>query len=220
MGYGLTRKLRLFTFLSVGFYLVALVACGDALPAPLPSPLPVVVSSPIATATAAPTVTSAPTDTPAPTSTPVTPVEGGALELIRAFVAAPYRVVAVARNPFAPYTLITATERATAECGSLEAPQRCTSDETCGSLYTSPTCFFFVEPAFDATADPATRYVGRWPEEPALAGLAVDSFRFIDARTVEFRAEGGDGATSVQEVWWLDLVTGALALQNRVESGS
>ena len=170
--------------------------------------------------TATQPATLTPTDTPAPTATPVTPVEGSALELIRAFVDAPYRVVAVARNPFAPYTLITATERAAAECGSPEAPQRCTSDETCGSLYTSPTCFFFVEPSFDTAADPATRYVARWPDEPSLAGLAVDSFRFIDARTVEFRAEGGDGAYSVQEVWWLDLVTGAVALQNRVESGS
>lgn len=170
--------------------------------------------------TATQPATLTPTDTPAPTATPVTPVEGSALELIRAFVDAPYRVVAVARNPFAPYTLITATERAAVECGSPEAPQRCTSDETCGSLYTSPTCFFFVEPSFDTAADPATRYVARWPDEPSLAGLAVDSFRFIDARTVEFRAEGGDGAYSVQEVWWLDLVTGAVALQNRVESGS
>lgn len=195
--------------------MAALAACDDAPPTSPPT-----VSSPLPTDTSAPPPTAAPTDTPAPTPTPVTPVEGGALALIRAFVDAPYRVVAVARNPFAPYTLITATERAAADCGSLEAPQRCTSDETCGSLYTSSPCFFFVEPSFDATADPATRYVARWPDEATLSALVIDSFRFIDARTVEFRAEGGDGAYSVQEVWWLDLVTGAVALQNRVESGS
>jgi hypothetical protein len=149
----------------------------------------------------------------------VTPVEGNALELIRSFVESPYRVVAVARNPYAPYALIVATERSPAECGAPEQPQRCTADETCGSLYTSPTCFFFLEPVFDATADPVTRYVARWPDEPTLTGLVVDSLRFIDARTVEFRAEGGDGAFSANEVWWLDLVTGALALQSRVENG-
>jgi hypothetical protein len=153
------------------------------------------------------------------TLTPVSPVEGSALALIQSFVDAPYRVVAVAKNAFAPYTLIVATERAPADCGSAEQPQRCTSDETCGSLYTSPTCFFFVEPAFDATADPITRYVARWPDEPTVAALATDSFRFIDERTVEFRAAGGDGAYSVAEVWWLDLVTGALAMQSRVEQG-
>ena len=207
-------KSRLLLGIALGL-MAALAACDDAPPTSPPT-----VSSPLPTDTSAPPPTAAPTDTPAPTTTPVTPVEGGALALIRAFVDAPYRVVAVARNPFAPYTLITATERAAADCGSLEAPQRCTSDETCGSLYTSSPCFFFVEPSFDATADPATRYVARWPDEATLSALVIDSFRFIDARTVEFRAEGGDGAYSVQEVWWLDLVTGAVALQNRVESGS
>ncbi|CUS04888.2 exported protein of unknown function [Candidatus Promineifilum breve] len=207
-------KGRLLLGIALGL-VAALAACDDAPPTSPPT-----VSSPLPTDTAAPPPTAAPTDTPAPTPTPVTPVEGGALALIRAFVDAPYRVVAVARNPFAPYTLITATERAAADCGSPEAPQRCTSDETCGSLYTSSPCFFFVEPSFDATADPATRYVARWPDEATLSALVIDSFRFIDARTVEFRAEGGDGAYSVQEVWWLDLVTGAVALQNRVESGS
>ena len=84
--------------------------------------------------------------------------------------------------------------------------------------YTAPVCFFFVEPSFDAAADPATRYVARWPDAPALSGLVTDSLRFVDARTVEFRAAGGDGGYTVQEVWWLDIVTGALALQSRVEN--
>jgi hypothetical protein len=159
------------------------------------------------------------TPTPAPTFTPVSPVESSALGLIQAFIAAPYRVVAVVKNPFAPYSLIVATERSEPDCGSLDAPQRCTTDETCGSLYSSPTCFFFVEPAFDATADPATRYVSRWPDEPTIAALTTDSFRFVDARRVEFRAAGADGASSVEEVWWLDLVTGALVMQSRVERG-
>ena len=196
-----------------------LAACNraPAVPTPTPPP-PLITRPPPPTATASPDPS--PTATaplPTLTPTPVTPVEGNALELIEAFVEAPYRVVAVARNPFAPYSLIVATERATAECGSPEQPQRCTADETCGSFYTSPTCFFFVEPAFDATADPLTRYVARWPDEPTLAALALDSFRFIDPRTVEFRAEGGDGDGSVVETWWLDLVTGALAMQSRVE---
>ena len=128
------------------------------------------------------------------------------------------RVVAVAKSPLAPYTLIVATERSAPECGSAAEPQRCTADETCGSLYTAHTCFFFLEPSFDAAADPVTRYVARWPEAPTLAGLVTDSFRFVDERTVEFRAAGGDGGYSVEEVWWLDLVTGAFALQSRVEN--
>jgi hypothetical protein len=175
-----------------------------------PSPTPSAATEPTAEAAR---------ESPVPSPTPVTPVQGSALELIRAFIEAPYRVVAVAKNPFAPYSLIVAAERSEAACGSPDEPQRCTADETCGSLYTSSTCFFFVEPAFDAEADPVTRYVTRWPDEPTIAALATDSFRFVDARTVEFRAAGADGAFSVQEVWWLDLVTGALAMQSRVEGG-
>lgn len=209
------------TFLIVGVIGFVLAGCGET---PSPTPVPTVRPPEIATPTPRPTETLpptfAPTEAPATaTATPVTPVEGNALELIRAFVDAPYRVVAVAKNPFAPYSLIVATERSAAGCGSPEEPQRCTSDETCGSLYTSPTCFFFIEPSFDATADPATRYVARWPDEATVSALVVDSFRFIDGRTVEFKTEGGDGAYSVREVWWLDLVTGALALQNRLEQG-
>ena len=181
-------------------------------------PPEVIAPTPRATATEPPTAT--PTEeVTTPTPTAVTPVQGNALNLIQAFVDAPYRVVAVAKSPLAPYSFIVATERAAAECGSPEDPQRCTNDETCGSLYTSPTCYFFLEPAFHAEADPNTRYVARWPEEPTLAALLPESLRFIDARTVEFQTAGGDGQYSIAETWWLDLVTGALAMQSRVEQG-
>lgn len=198
-----------------------LAACNRAPAAPTATPPPPLItrpSSPTPTASPAPDPT-ATEPLPTVTATPVTPVEGNALELIQAFVDAPYRVVAVSRNPFAPYSLIVATERATAECGSPEDPQRCTNDETCGSLYTSPTCYFFLEPAFHADAEPNTLYITRWPEEPTLAALELDSLRFIDARTVEFQTAGGDGQYSLAETWWLDLVTGALAMQSRVEQG-
>lgn len=209
------QRTRWLGILALGIVGLA-TGCGDAA---TPTPRPPATRPPPAATTARPT-TVAPTEArPTPTTTPIPPTEGDALTLIQAFVDAPYRVVAVARNPHAPYTLIAAAERAAAECGSRDDPQRCTNDETCGSFYTSPTCYFFVEPGFDAAADPATRYVARWPDEPALAALVTDSFRFVDARTVEFRAEGGDRGYSVREVWWLDLVTGALALQNRIEQG-
>jgi len=160
----------------------------------------------------------APLPTPEPTPTIPPPVEANAQQLVQAFIDAPYRVVAVAQNPFAPYSLIVANARARADCGSPTQPQRCTADDTCGSFYTAPTCFFFVEPSFDVAADPATRYVTRWPDAPDLAAFVPDSLRFIDARTVEFRAAGGDGGYGVEEVWWLDVVTGAVAMQSRVEN--
>jgi len=198
---------------------VAGVACssrGAATPAPTATRLPPPTPTQPAGLLPSPTA-EAPLPTPEPTPTIPPPVEANAQQLVQAFIDAPYRVVAVAQNPFAPYSLIVANARARADCGSPAQPQRCTADDTCGSIYTAPTCFFFVEPSFDITADPATRLVARWPDEPTLAGFAPDSLRFIDARTVEFRAAGGDGGYGVEEVWWLDIVTGAVAMQSRVE---
>lgn len=207
--------------LAFGVMILPIAGCArDPQPPPTPTlAAPVELTPVISTNAPQATPTAAPDSSPIPTPTPVTPVQSNALNLIQAFVDAPYRVVAVAKSPLAPYSLVVATERSAADCGSPEDPQRCTADDTCGSFYTSPTCYFFVEPSFDAAADPVTRYVSRWPDEPTASGLVVDSFRFIDARTVEFKAAGGDGAYAVEEVWWLDLVTGALAMQSRVEQG-
>lgn len=216
------RSISLGKLLALGLLLWPVTGCtGEPPPAPPPtSSAPVNVPPSVVSATEAQATAPAATEVvPTPAPTPVTPVQSNALNLIQSFVDAPYRVVAVAKSPLAPYSLIVATERSAADCGSPEDPQRCANDETCGSLYTSPTCYFFVEPAFHAEADPATRYVSRWPDEPTLAAFRVDSLRFIDARTVEFLTAGGDGLYSVEEVWWLDLVTGALAMQSRVEQG-
>lgn len=213
------RSVRLGKLLVLGLLFWSVTGCTDE-PTPAPSPTSSAALDASPTASAAEAQATAPAATEVvstPTSTPVTPVQSNALNLIQSFVDAPYRVVAVAKSPLAPYSLIVATERSTADCGSPEDPQRCVNDETCGSLYTSSTCYFFVEPAFHAEADPATRYVSRWPDEPTLAAFQVDSLRFIDARTVEFLTAGGDGLYSVEETWWLDLVTGALAMQSRVE---
>ncbi|MBP8948778.1 MAG: hypothetical protein KBG73_08040 [Candidatus Promineofilum sp.] len=197
---------------------LAAVACADGRAVPTPTPTRPPRPTPTEPVGLLPSPTAEMTATPDPTPTIPAPVEANAQNLVQSFIEAPYRVVAVAKSPFAPYSLIVANERAPADCGSPDEPQRCTADDTCGSLYTAPVCFFFVEPSFDAAADPATRYVARWPDAPTLSGLVTDSLRFVDARTVEFRAAGGDGAYAVQEVWWLDIVTGALALQSRVEN--
>ncbi len=197
---------------------VAGAACssrGATPPAPTATPLPPTPTEPAGLLPSPTAEALLPTPEPTPTIPP--PVEVNAQQLVQAFIDAPYRVVAVAQNPFAPYSLIVANARARADCGSPTQPQRCTADDTCGSIYTAPTCFFFVEPGFDITADPATRLVARWPDAPTLAGLMLDSLRFVDAQTVEFRAVGSDGGYGVEEVWWLDMVTGVTTLQSRVE---
>ena len=160
-------------------------------------------TAPLPTLTPWPTYTPAPTYTPYPTPTIPSlpePTSDPQFEdrtaLIQEFIAATFRVVSVTRNPYGPNTLIVAVRRADIGCGDLAAPVRCIADETCGSLYTSPTCYFFVEPTFDISAEPATRFVAAWPEHPgegSIAALQVESIRFLDARTVEFKAAGVDG---------------------------
>lgn len=137
--------------------------------------------------------------------------------LIREYVDASYRVIAVARNPFAPYTLIVATERSRGVCGRPEEPVRCRIDDTCGATNTSPTCYFFIEPSYPGAADPSTRFVARWPDEPAANALDTDSLRFIDGRTVEFVARAVEVGQQTEEIWWLDLVTGAVAEQGQID---
>ena len=122
------------------------------------------------------------------------------------FVQSSYRVVAVLQNPLAPYSLIIATERSEAHCGNKDDPSRCVDDSTCGSIYTSPNCYFFVEPHFVAHADASTRFVGKW--KGGLDRLNIDSIKFEDANNVLFNSAGADAGVSVQAVWNLDLKTG------------
>jgi len=177
-------------------------------------------TSPLPTLTPWPTYTPAPTYTPFPIpTTSLIPEPTGDPQfedrtaLIREFIAAKFRVVSVTLNPYAPYTLIVAARRAPIECGDSAAPVRCFADETCGSLYTSATCYFFVEPLFDISAEPETRFVAAWPPHPgegSIAALQVESIHFLDARTVEFKAAGVDGPNVLNVTYRLDLETGEI----------
>lgn len=220
------RALRLILLIAI----LLLAGCSAAPPAAeQATALPATASvpaTPVPTEPAAPSATPAPTETasPEPVASP-TPVPAeeptaepdGAVDIIADYAGASFRPIAVVKNPSAPYTVIVAAERAPLSCGSQEAPQRCWADDLCGSMYTSRACYFFVEPTFDAAADPQTRFVAQWPEVPGVNALQPDTIRFVDAETLEFTAPGGDGGYSVEEVWQLDLASGELTLVSRVE---
>jgi len=173
-----------------------------------------------------PTLTPWPTYTPASTYTPFPipitpslpePTSDPEFEdrtaLIQEFIAATFRVVSVTRNPYGPNTLIVAARRAPGGCGDPAAPVRCYPDETCGSLYTAATCYFFVEPTFEIGAVPETRFIAAWPPHPgegSIAALQVESIRFLDAKTVEFKAAGADGPNVLNVTYRLDLETGEI----------
>jgi hypothetical protein len=208
----------------VGLSLATLGCRRAPLPAPtLPAP---VVSSgtvtPSAPAIPATVLTPESTGEEQPGARPTivaTPQAPGpvAASLIREYIAAGYRPIAVLQNPYAPYSIIVVTERSRSVCGSPEEPVRCRIDDTCGATTTSPVCYFFMEPGFDGAADPATQYVARWPDAPTNRALVTGSLRFINARTVEFTTYNVESPSEPEQIWWLDLVTGAAAQLDRPE---
>lgn len=146
---------------------------------------------------------------PLPTKTAVLPIgtpdysQPG--DLVQAFQQAPYRVIAVVDNPNYAYTLIVATDRGEVGCGSADAPVRCTNDATCGSLYTSPVCYFFFEPKFIADTFPYPQFVGEW--QGGLDALLVESLTVSDSGLIRFESAGGDAGCGVQASWEIDTAT-------------
>ena len=167
--------------------------------------------TPIPSQTAYPTYT--PVKSPIPSLTPTWPNEFtlptiNPQVLIQEYTTASYRVIGLLQNPYAPYVLILATERAPVLCGSPDECRRSTDDTMCGSIYSSPTCFFFVEPNYVHGVDPAPRFVASW--SGVMAGLRIELIHFLNAQAVEFRVTGGDAMTMVIEKYKLDLQTGEI----------
>jgi hypothetical protein len=170
--------------------------------------------TPIPTQTAYPTYT--PVQSPTPSPSPTWPSEFilptvNPQVLIQEYMTASYHVIGLLQNPYAPYVLIIVTERALILCDSPDECRRYTDDTHCGSIYTSPTCYFFVEamPAFGV--DPAPRFVATW--SGIMASLRIESIHFLNAQEVEFRATGGDAMTMVKEKYKLDLQTGEITTE-------
>ena len=170
--------------------------------------------TPIPSQTAYPTYTPVQSPTPIPSPSLIGTLTGfiqnlpevNPQDLIHEYTTSSYRVISLIQNPYAPYILILVTERAPIGCGSPDAPSQCTDDTNCGSLYTSPTCYFFVEPKFVYGAESATRFVASWS-----GGLIqLDSIHFLDAQSVEFHVEEGDYNIRIRGTYHLDTKSGEI----------
>lgn len=194
----------------------------------VPSTIPPTMAS--LPATAVPTTVPMPTGEPSPAASPTLIPESSPTadlsqqgtptpeELIQAFVDAPFRVVAVVRPPGEynldfPYELLVVTQRALRRCGLGE--ERCTDDTTCGSLYTSPVCYFFLEPQYVYGANPLPRFVGQW--QGGLDGLVKDSLALSGDGKLQFQSTGGDGPCWVRAMWELDTTTALISELSREE---
>ena len=127
------------------------------------------------------------------------------------YLGAGYRVLGVLNNPKGNDTLIIATERAESNCGTPDHPQRCMNDTMCGSRYSQPTCYFFLEPQYHYDADPETKFVAQWGGE----ALQIDTITFLDANTISFESAEGDAGAWAKSLWNLDLKTGTATLKKR-----
>ena len=146
-----------------------------------------------------------PSSTFPPSETPTASPGPG---IVSAYLDAPFRVIAYLKNPKASYYLVVATERvATINDGN---------DEMCGSLYTSPTCYFFIEPAYVYQA-PERKFVGKLERE---GGLLPESIVFKSADIVEFQTGDGDAGWSSESSWQLNVKTGEFKLLKTIDTSS
>ena len=106
-----------------------------------------------------------------------------------------FRVLAAASSPKGMHTVVVATER-----------DGTNDDASCGSIYSSPNCYFFLEAGIYSTDAMKKTFLAMYGGKH-LSGLVPSSVTFIDENTVEFITEGGDGPCSEKHWIRLDIVS-------------
>jgi hypothetical protein len=81
------------------------------------------------------------------------------------------------------------------------------SMDSCGGIYSAETCYFFLEPTYNADASPL-RYLGAWTSGTVAAIGPGTKFVFVDDQNVKFSINGGDGGASTEITENLNLQTG------------
>jgi len=136
-------------------------------------------------------------------------------DITEEYISAGYRVLAVRDNPAGYDTIIVATERAKDDCGAPDHPQRCMNDTLCGSLYSQPTCYFFLEPQYHYVANPKTRFIAKLERKGALQ---IDTIKFKGEDKATFETVEGDAGWHMRALWTLDLKSGEITLDTKEQS--
>lgn len=132
-------------------------------------------------------------------------------EIVSQFKNAKYRIVRILDLPDYPNTLYIATEKSQQMCGSVDSPSRCSNDMDCGSIYTSPTCFFFTEPKFEVGSNVQSVFVGSLKSQGVIDHKSAT---IKDKRYLFFTTADGEGGNGYSKDWKLDLETGKFDLLN------
>lgn len=126
-------------------------------------------------------------------------------DIENSYLNANFRVLFVEKHPTEPYFLVVATDR------PKKGEEEMGNNAACGSIYTQPMCYFFIEPA-DYFGAPKKRFVGTYtiPKDGETGAISFDSIEFTDKNIVEFQTMSGDAGFGI-EVWWsFDIDTGEL----------
>lgn len=138
-----------------------------------------------------------PTQNALPTATP---------GIVADYLSASYRVIEYLKHPTEPYYIVIATERV--------ASTQQGNDSACGSIYTSSTCYFFIEPAYVYGA-PERKFVGKLEGEGALL---PETLKFVGPTLMQFDTADGDGGYGYQAHWQLDVTTGQFRLLSKKDT--
>lgn len=137
----------------------------------------------------------------------VSPTDKPQDAIVDQFINAKFRVIKVEKDPNVPYYVIVATERSQdMECGMRDT--RCGNDTGCGSIYTSPHCYFFAEPDYMYGAIAKTRFLGQLDAGSGFFSTST-TFTYPDKSHIQFTIGDGD-VTSFTKTWKLDVLSGGL----------
>ena len=113
-------------------------------------------------------------------------------ELANNYLSSKFRVLKIMKNPFNHSFVFLATERPSINTG-------------CGSIYTSPTCYFFIEPD-NFYGAPETHLAAKLTN---LGGLDFyTSIKFVDVNRLRFTTVEGDAGYGIEQTWEVNLQTG------------
>jgi len=138
-------------------------------------------------------------------------------ELVNTYLNSKYRVIGVFAKGNRPQNaeefklvdlvqVVVATERATT------AGQARQNDTQCGSIYTQPNCYFFIEPLYIYNA-PAPKFVAKVSQ----GAFQPESLVFKSPESIEFKTGDGDAGYGYEITWSMNLNTGKVTQLSKKE---
>lgn len=134
----------------------------------------------------------------------VSAIDKHAQELIEAYLNSPLRILSVVTNENRSAIVGLATDRS-----------ETSNDAQCGSVYTQPNCYFYIDQAFGRDVLEKGYLTSKISVEGAID---IDSLEFVNETNLRYQTGEGDGGCWKRGYWNLDIVSGEIT-QLDSESG-